>query len=72
MRQELTWRHHAAALYDNQERWYLRKGYRLVAVVKSRATYWAVHTDGVAPRPMTFNNADEAKAYAVAIVTLEN
>jgi hypothetical protein len=75
MSRELTWHKHSPALYDNIERWYLRNGNLLVAVAKHQRTHWEVQMVGqdfdptVHPR---FKNAEEAKAYAVAIVTLEN
>jgi len=70
---ELTWQKHSPALYDNIERWYLRNGNLLVAVARHRRTHWEVQF--VAQEEITiprFKNAEEAKAYAVAIVTLEN
>jgi len=74
MSRELAWQKHSPALYDNIERWYLRNGNLLVAVARHRRTHWEVQMVG--PEDPTthprFKNAEEAKAYATAIVTLEN
>lgn len=74
MSRELTWQKHPAALYDNIERWYLRDGNLLIACARHQRTHWEVQFE-TWEEPTThprFKNAEEAKAYAVAITTLEN
>jgi len=75
----LNWVHRPPAMYENTEAWHLyivnsegANGWCLAQVTHAVTCWKARIRNREDLERMTFKNADEAKAYAVAIVTLEN